>query len=228
MVSGMKTRHQSLDDLRVDAVRQVEAGGDPETVAAELRISLRTLYRWMAAYREHGEQSLVTGEGSRSKRREPEPDPLTEEADAYAAGKYGRTSEGPGLKSRYAVWGLSALLAGMAVTSKSSAWTYLLLAGVCEMGWPVGFKLSQQVPDSPEFKLLAIAGAIVSMALSVWLLWLAQRDIPIGTAYAVWTGIGGVGTFLIGVAFFGDGLTLMRALGVVLIIGGVIVLKLSN
>ena len=104
------------------------------------------------------------------------------------------------------------------------AWLYLLAAGLFEIGWPVGFKLSQQ----PEYKVWGIAGAIVSMGLSGWLLWLAQREIPIGTAYAVWTGIGGAGTFLIGVAFFGDALTLGRALGVALIVGGVVTLKLSH
>jgi quaternary ammonium compound-resistance protein SugE len=103
------------------------------------------------------------------------------------------------------------------------AWVYLLAAGVFEIGWPVGFKLSQQ----PALKLWGIAGAIVSMGLSGWLLWLAQREIPIGTAYAVWTGIGGAGTFVIGVLFFGDALTLLRALGVALIVGGVVVLKIS-
>lgn len=106
----------------------------------------------------------------------------------------------------------------------SLAWLYLLAAGLFEIGWPVGFKLSQQ----PAFKFWGIAGAVVSMALSGWLLWLAQREIPIGTAYAVWTGIGGAGTFLIGVVFFGDALTLVRTLGVLLIVGGVVTLKLSH
>lgn len=59
-------------------------------------------------------------------------------------------------------------------------------------------------------------------------MWLAQRHIPIGTAYAVWTGIGGAGTFLMGVLFFGDALSVWRALGVCLIVGGVITLKLAH
>lgn len=104
------------------------------------------------------------------------------------------------------------------------AWVYLLLAGLFEIGWPVGFKLSQQ----PEYRVSGIVGAVVSMAVSGWLLWLAQREIPIGTAYAVWTGIGGAGTFLIGVIFFGDAATLARFLGVALIVGGVVVLKLAH
>lgn len=104
------------------------------------------------------------------------------------------------------------------------AWAYLLLAGVFEMGWPLGFKLSQQ----PEYRMSGLVGAVVSMGLSGWLLWLAQREIPIGTAYAVWTGIGGAGTFFIGVMFFGDAATLARFLGVALIVGGVITLKLAH
>jgi quaternary ammonium compound-resistance protein SugE len=104
------------------------------------------------------------------------------------------------------------------------AWFWLLLAGVFEIGWPLGFKLSQQ----PAWRAGGIVAAVVSMGLSGWLLWLAQRQIPIGTAYAVWTGIGGAGTFVIGVAFFGDPQTVLRWTGVALIVAGVAVLKLSS
>lgn len=104
------------------------------------------------------------------------------------------------------------------------AWVYLLLAGLFEVGWPLGFKLSQQ----PELRVAGIGGAIASMAMSGWLLWLAQREIPIGTAYAVWTGIGGAGTFLIGVMFFADPPSLARWLGVAMIVGGVVVLRLAH
>jgi quaternary ammonium compound-resistance protein SugE len=104
------------------------------------------------------------------------------------------------------------------------AWVYLLLAGLFEIGWPLGFKLSQQ----PEYRIAGIVGAVVAMGLSGWLRWMAQREIPIGTAYAVWTGIGGAGTFLIGVLFFGDAATLARFLGVAMIIGGVVTLKLAH
>lgn len=68
------------------------------------------------------------------------------------------------------------------------AWFYLALAGLFEIGRPLGFKLSRQ----PEYRMAGIAGAIWSMGMSGWLLWLAQREIPIGNAYVVWTGIGGV------------------------------------
>ncbi|RPJ35498.1 MAG: multidrug efflux SMR transporter [Planctomycetaceae bacterium] len=103
-------------------------------------------------------------------------------------------------------------------------WLYLLIAGVFEIGWPLGFKLSQ----TTRFKWLFIALAVLSMALSGFFLWLAQRDIPIGTAYAVWTGIGAAGTFLIGLAFFADPASLLRILSFLLILTGVVGLKLSQ
>lgn len=103
-------------------------------------------------------------------------------------------------------------------------WLLLMLAGLLEMGWPLGFKLTEQ----PAFKFWGWLIAIVCMGISSWLLWLAQKHIPIGTAYAVWTGIGGAGTFLMGVLFFGDALSVWRALGVCLIVGGVVTLKLAH
>ena len=104
------------------------------------------------------------------------------------------------------------------------SWLYLVAAGVFEIGWPLGLKLAQDQAHRFKGTLLAI----VAMAISGVLLWLAQREIPIGTAYAVWTGIGAAGTFFIGVWFFGDATNLGRYLGVLLIIGGVIVLKVSH
>ena len=104
------------------------------------------------------------------------------------------------------------------------SWFYLLLAGFLEMGWPLGFKLSQQ----PAYRTTGIVLAIVALALSGYLLWLAQREIPMGTAYAVWTGIGGAGTFLIGVVFFGDAASMARFAGVAMIVAGVITLKMAH
>ncbi|MEY3970123.1 MAG: hypothetical protein RI968_410 [Pseudomonadota bacterium] len=104
------------------------------------------------------------------------------------------------------------------------SWLYLLLAGLFEIGWPVGLKISQM----PETRWMGIAVALFFMTLSGIFLWLAQREIPIGTAYAVWTGIGAAGTFMVGVFFFGDATSLMRYLGVALIIAGVATLKLAS
>ena len=103
------------------------------------------------------------------------------------------------------------------------AWIYLVLAGLFEMGWPVGLKLAQ----SPGTRLTGIAMAVAFLAVSGTLLWLAQRQIPIGTAYAVWTGIGAAGTFALGVLVYGDPSSIARYVGVAMIVGGVITLKLA-
>ena len=103
------------------------------------------------------------------------------------------------------------------------SWIYLLAAGLLEIGWPVGLKMAQ----APATRITGILVAVAFMAASGFLLWLAQKNIPIGTAYAVWTGIGAAGTFLIGVYFFGDATSLLRYVGVLLIIAGVVTLKLA-
>ena len=104
------------------------------------------------------------------------------------------------------------------------SWLYLLLAGLTEIGWPVGLKMAQ----SGSSKVLGIAIAVGFMIVSGSLLWLAQKDIPMGTAYAVWTGIGASGTFLLGIWFYGDPTSLLRYMGVLLIILGVVVLKFAH
>ena len=104
------------------------------------------------------------------------------------------------------------------------AWLYLVGAGLLEIGWPVGLKIAQ----TPETRGAGIAMAAVFMVASGLLLWLAQRDIPIGTAYAIWTGIGAAGTFTVGVMIFGDPTSIARYAGVALIVAGVITLKLAH
>ncbi|MBV8253103.1 MAG: multidrug efflux SMR transporter [Chitinophaga sp.] len=103
------------------------------------------------------------------------------------------------------------------------AWIYLLLAGFFEMGWPLGLKISQ----AADSKFPGIALAVCAMALSGVFLWMAQKSIPIGTAYAVWTGIGAAGTFFIGIFFFNDPASFWRIFSAMLILMGVIGLKLS-
>jgi quaternary ammonium compound-resistance protein SugE len=103
------------------------------------------------------------------------------------------------------------------------AWAYLILGGLCEIGWPVGLKMAQRGGTRAAGVLIAAA----FMAVSGLLLYLAQKQIPIGTSYAVWTGIGAAGTFLVGVLFYGDPATPGRMLGVALIMGGVAALRLS-
>ena len=105
-----------------------------------------------------------------------------------------------------------------------SAWTYLVVAGLFEIGWPVGLKLAQVEGQ----RLWGVLIAVAFMLSSGTLLYLAQRDIPLGTSYAVWTGIGAGGTFLYGLMVYGDPASLGRFLGVGLILGGVVVLKLAH
>ena len=104
------------------------------------------------------------------------------------------------------------------------SWIYLVIAGIFEIGWPVGLKLAQEF----DRRIVGIGIAVVCMALSGLFLWLAQKEIAIGTSYAIWTGIGAAGTFLVGIWVFGDTGSLGRYLGVFLIIAGVITLRISH
>jgi quaternary ammonium compound-resistance protein SugE len=104
------------------------------------------------------------------------------------------------------------------------AWVYLVLAGLFEIGWPVGLKMAQ----APETRWSGIGVAVAFMFVSGFFLWMAQRQIPIGTAYAVWTGIGAAGTFLVGVLYYGDPTSIARYAGVALIVAGVATLKVAH
>jgi quaternary ammonium compound-resistance protein SugE len=103
-------------------------------------------------------------------------------------------------------------------------WIYLLIAGAFEIGWPLGFKLSQTTPN----KFGWIAFSIVAMGFSGLFLWMAQKTIPVGTAYAVWTGIGAVGTFVLGIILFKDPATVLRIVSVALIVTGIVGLKFAG
>lgn len=104
------------------------------------------------------------------------------------------------------------------------SWVYLLIASIFEIGWPIGFKMSTLVPE----KAFWIGFSIVSMIIACSFLYVAQKEISIGTAYCVWTGIGAVGTFLIGAFLFHDTITPMKILAVLLILSGVILLKAGH
>ena len=104
------------------------------------------------------------------------------------------------------------------------AWLYLLMAGISEIGWPIGLKLGwTQTGARPLWIVFAVLCILVSGALLLQ----AQREIPMGTAYAVWTGIGAVGTFAVGIAFFGDSASALRIVAAGFIILGVIGLKFA-
>ena len=104
-------------------------------------------------------------------------------------------------------------------------WIYLIVAGVFEWGWPIGLKLGS-LPEGYNFYWLGFSGLCIF--ISGYLLLLAQRSIPMGTAYAVWTGIGAVGTFLLGILLFNDIASLERFFFIGLIIIGIIGLKLVH
>ena len=103
-------------------------------------------------------------------------------------------------------------------------WIYLLIASLFEIGWPLGIKIA----TNSSHKISWIIFAIITMGLSGIFLYLAQKTIPIGIAYAIWTGIGASFTFLIGVFIFHDSINLMKTLGVVLILSGVVLIEVSN
>ena len=105
------------------------------------------------------------------------------------------------------------------------AWIYLVIAGLFEIGWPLGLKMAQTM-DGKQFTGLAIA--VIAMGLSGFFLFSAQKEIPMGTAYAVWTGIGAAGTFILGIVLYNDPIGILRIASVLLIIAGVIGLKLAH
>jgi quaternary ammonium compound-resistance protein SugE len=101
------------------------------------------------------------------------------------------------------------------------AWPLLVVAGLCEVGWAVGLKYTHGFT-----RPLPTVAVVAAMLLSVWLLAIALRTIPVGTGYAVWTGIGAVGTAILGIVLFGESRELLRILCILLIVAGIVGLKL--
>ena len=101
------------------------------------------------------------------------------------------------------------------------AWLLLLIAGLLEVGWAVGLKYTEGFT-----RLVPSVLTLISMAASVGMLGLALKTLPIGTAYAVWTGIGAVGTAILGIALFGDPAGFARIACIGLIVAGIVGLKL--
>lgn len=102
---------------------------------------------------------------------------------------------------------------------------YLVIAALFEVGWPLSFKLSSIHPD--RFWMWIVLGGI-SMLLSGVFLYLAQRTIPIATAYIIWTGFGAVMTFLLGILCFGDSASLLRMFFALLILVGAVGLEITS
>ena len=103
------------------------------------------------------------------------------------------------------------------------AWVYLLLAGLFEVGWAIGLKYTNGFT-----RFWPTAATVAAMAISLGLLGLALRTLPLGTAYAIWTGIGAVGTVVLGIVLFEEPATAARLGCVGLIVAGIVGLKLVS
>jgi quaternary ammonium compound-resistance protein SugE len=102
-------------------------------------------------------------------------------------------------------------------------WFYLVIAGFFECAWAIGLKYTEGFT-----KLWPSLFTIIAMGVSFWLLSIAMRTIPIGTAYAVWTGIGAVGVAILGMCLFGESKDFLRICCLLLIVSGIIGLKLVS
>ena len=103
------------------------------------------------------------------------------------------------------------------------AWVYLVTAGLLEVGWAIGLKYTDGFS-----RLVPSVLTVGSMVLSVALLGLALRDLPVGTAYAIWTGIGAVGVAALGIMLFQEPATAIRLASIALIVVGIVGLKFAS
>ncbi len=103
------------------------------------------------------------------------------------------------------------------------AWILLIIAGLLEIGWAIGLKYTEGFT-----RLWPSVATLGAMVASITLLGLAVRTLPLGTAYAVWTGIGAVGTVLLGIVLFGEAATIARLACVAMIVAGIVGLKLFS
>ena len=103
------------------------------------------------------------------------------------------------------------------------SWIILFLAGLFEIAWAIGLKYSEGFT-----KLTPSIITIITMFISFYLLSLALKSLPLGTAYAVWVGIGTVGTVIAGIILFGESMTLIRVVSILFILLGIIGLKITT
>lgn len=103
------------------------------------------------------------------------------------------------------------------------AWIYLLFAGLLEIVWAVSMKQSAGFT-----RLTPSVITVVGMIASFWLLAVAMRTLPLGTAYTIWTGIGAVGAFVVGIVFLGEHMSAMRIAAAALIVCGLVLMKLAS
>jgi len=102
------------------------------------------------------------------------------------------------------------------------AWLVLVLAGLFEIGWAIGLKYTEGFT-----RLWPTAGTVAAMVISLGLLGLAMKSLPVGTSYAVWVGVGAVGTAILGIVLLGEPATPGRLVSLGLIVAGIVGLKLS-
>lgn len=102
-------------------------------------------------------------------------------------------------------------------------WIILVAAGLLEVLWAFTMKQSQGFSKPVETAITAVA-----LVASVWLLAIAMRSLPLGTAYTIWTGIGAVGAFALGILVFGEAATPLRLVAAAMIVGGLVLMKLSS
>lgn len=102
-------------------------------------------------------------------------------------------------------------------------WIILVVAGLFEVGWAVGLKYTEGFT-----RLWPSVGTVVSMVISLGLLGIAMKTLPVGTAYAIWVGIGTVGAIIAGVMFLGEPMNLLRGVSLLFIVLGIIGLKLAS
>lgn len=103
------------------------------------------------------------------------------------------------------------------------AWVYLVIAGLFEVGWAIGLKYTVGFTE-----LWPSVWTIFAMTASMWLLAIAMKSLPVGTAYSVWVGIGAVGTVILGIVLFGEPANALRLGSAALIVAGIVGLKLAH
>jgi quaternary ammonium compound-resistance protein SugE len=102
------------------------------------------------------------------------------------------------------------------------AWIILVVAGLFEIGWAIGLKYTEGFT-----RPWPTLGTVLSMVVSLWLLGIAMKSLPVGTAYSVWVGVGAVGTVILGIVLLGEPANAARLVSVALIVAGIVGLKLS-
>lgn len=102
-------------------------------------------------------------------------------------------------------------------------WMLLVIAGLCEVAWAIGLKYTEGFT-----RPLPTAGTIAAMLISIWLLGIAMKSLPVGTAYAVWVGIGAVGTAILGIILLNESASAARLVSLGLIVAGIVGLKLAT